>query len=871
MAGNSKIVAIEPETQVPDPVRGTVDEPRSVDDAVDVPWDYEEPKVPSRWRNLVWPVLAVLTISAWTGFFVWTYRATMLAPAAPSMWAGWIRDWSLPVILVCCLWLIVQRNSRKEAERFGATARLLSDESGRLEQRLSTVNSELSLAREFIGAQTRDLDALGRMAADRISDHANRLSALVAENGTRIETIGAVSEAALDNMEKLRGQLPVIASAAKDVTNNIGNAGRTAHTQLEDMISGFSRLNEFGQASEKQVARLREMVAGTMAEFALQSDKLGEIAVARFAALTDRGDEFRAELDSREVEALAAIRTRATALADEMASARETLDVQEAQSLASLRARLVSIRDESAAIGRSVRDGESTALEAWKSATATLEEDLRSAIARVAEVDERAIASARSRLGELTSEADAVDQRFVERDRSYAEEVERRQSESNARHTQHLEAIAAQLAELDAGIAERFREREAQSEQLVAHAAELDRQLEAFNARMTEIVRHGEDANSGVTAGLSALSDKLIASRDALAGTDTAIAALTDGSVRLLELIQGSLKHSAEDLPLALGQTESRLGQVEARAIALRDIANEAESSGARLSDYVIQSGDKLAATASSLIDLQDQVAERSEAQARQFEDLHVALKALDGDNQAIAERAETTLKASIEALSTSARDAVAGIEQMSAASIATLAERLGDESGAAIERVLRARTAEAAGQLEDAANLAAATGRDTAMQLRDQLAKVNELAGNLERRVAQARERAEEQVDNDFARRVALITEALNSNAIDIARVLETDVTDTAWASYLKGDRGIFTRRAVRLLDTGEAKAVMQAYQNDPSFRDHVSRYIHDFEAMLRQLLSTRDGHALGVTLLSSDMGKLYVALAQAIERLRN
>ena len=30
------------------------------------------------------------------------------------------------------------------------------------------------------------------------------------------------------------------------------------------------------------------------------------------------------------------------------------------------------------------------------------------------------------------------------------------------------------------------------------------------------------------------------------------------------------------------------------------------------------------------------------------------------------------------------------------------------------------------------------------------------------------------------------------------------------------------------------------------------------------------RDGSALGVTLLSSDMGKLYVALAQAIERLR-
>ena len=155
-------------------------------------------------------------------------------------------------------------------------------------------------------------------------------------------------------------------------------------------------------------------------------------------------------------------------------------------------------------------------------------------------------------------------------------------------------------------------------------------------------------------------------------------------------------------------------------------------------------------------------------------------------------------------------------------------------------------------------------------MQLRDQLAKVNELAGNLERRVNQARARAEEQVDNDFARRAALITEALNSNAIDIAKAFSADVSNTAWEGYLRGDRGIFTRRAFALIDAAEARTILQIFERDDEFREQVSRYIHDFEAMLRQVLSTRDGNALGVTLLSSDMGKLYVALAQAIERLR-
>ena len=38
----------------------------------------------------------------------------------------------------------------------------------------------------------------------------------------------------------------------------------------------------------------------------------------------------------------------------------------------------------------------------------------------------------------------------------------------------------------------------------------------------------------------------------------------------------------------------------------------------------------------------------------------------------------------------------------------------------------------------------------------------------------------------------------------------------------------------------------------------------------MLRAILQQADGSPLSITLLSSDMGKLYVALAQAIERLR-
>ena len=44
----------------------------------------------------------------------------------------------------------------------------------------------------------------------------------------------------------------------------------------------------------------------------------------------------------------------------------------------------------------------------------------------------------------------------------------------------------------------------------------------------------------------------------------------------------------------------------------------------------------------------------------------------------------------------------------------------------------------------------------------------------------------------------------------------------------------------------------------------------IHTSETLKRRVMPDREGKALAITLLSSDVGKLYVALAQAIERLR-
>jgi hypothetical protein len=94
--------------------------------------------------------------------------------------------------------------------------------------------------------------------------------------------------------------------------------------------------------------------------------------------------------------------------------------------------------------------------------------------------------------------------------------------------------------------------------------------------------------------------------------------------------------------------------------------------------------------------------------------------------------------------------------------------------------------------------------------------------------------------------------------------------VSQADWNAYLKGDQGIFARRAVRMVGRAEVRTIHELYREDADFSEHVNRYVHDFETLLKGVLDARDGSSLAVTMLSSDLGKLYVALAQAMERLK-
>ena len=873
MTGGSHIRAVGPEAAQDAVVVSSdisAEEPLSLEPEWEENWE-EEPSPGSIGRDWVLPAAISAGMLAWTVFFGWAFRAEFLSGGTPQQWAGWIINWSVPILLLVGIWLLVMRTSTRESARFADAAASLSRESVELETRLTAVNRELSLAREFLASQSLELDSLGRIAAERISTHAGELESLIHRNGEQIDSIASVSDTALENMRKLRDDLPVVANSAKDVSSQIGNAGNTAHERLAKLVAGFERLNEFGQASERQVGALSTRIAQMLETFERQIAGLGERATGHFDSLKEQSEEFRVDLEAREVDILAAMRGRVEELRSGMEKLQTEIATKEDESLNALRTRLVALKGEGSSISSRLREGEASAFAAFRETKDRLNSEIREIIGTLDELDQQAVEAAQRRIKELHEEAGRFDDRLAARDLRFNEEIAKRQDEFDTREAQASEILGQRLAALDDALAEREEAQLERARRLSEEGERIAEKVSELNTLFDEVAARSNAAGATIGSGLENVSGKLAQNNAMLEETGETLVELTEASIRLLEIIQSGAKQSREDLPRAIAQASSALTEVEERAVMLQDSVEKAGQHGRDLSGYIIETKAKLEETADSVDDLFARLSERSDVGLGRIESLRGALGELSMESEKLTEHTQESLRSAIIALDEAARSAFATLENGSKEHVGKLAEEIGAETGEALERSLKAHSAEAIGRLEQAAAHAAGVGREAAIQLRDQLAMVNELAGNLEQRVNRARELAEERVDNDFARRMALITDSLNSNAIDISKALSEDVTDTSWASYLKGDRGIFTRRAVRLIDNTEAREIVELYENDDRFREHVSRYIHEFEAMLRSVLSTRDGNALSVTLLGSDMGKLYVALAQAIERLRN
>lgn len=718
---------------------------------------YEEyvEAAPRRLSAVLIPTLLIIALAAWSGFFGWTFSGEISRGLANDRTIALITSWSVPALLLGVIWLLMLRNSHAEAARFGETARLLRLESEALEVRMRTVNEEIALAREFLAHNARELETLGRQAARHLIDAAEQLSASLADSDAKAKTLEAVSNAATSNLEQLRKQLPVVTSAAKDVTNQIGSAGNNAQVQVKSLITSLQHVGDAGKA-------VREYLDGMEVRACEVGGRLDE--TVKNSALLMAESTTLAE--SRTVE-----------MASVMAAAAQKLNA--------------NVTAASSDVDRVVNESSA---------------ELMSSLGLL-----------RGGITDLSESALAEDRRIAE--------IMRRISV-------HIEDSAQRISEVDAAATD-------QTAKLAFAVSALGESTREVGVALT--------SNQGVTDQLLQRSDGLLAN---------------------LAKVNTEIEHS---LPGAMARMDERFAQSTAQLAMASGNADALDI----YSDNILVKLTSL----ENLIGLQrDSLGHLMSDSDEQFAARHVQadalVTALNHTRDLVEELSETTsgkLVNSLLRVRETTKQAAESSRKILDEELATVAERLSDQNKTVLASAIDDQVARLNETMQASIDRNLTLSETATERMAEQLTQLNEMAGNLEKRLSDTRDAFEGADDDSFARRMVVLTESLNSTSIDVAKILSNDVADTAWAAYLKGDRGVFTRRAVRLLDVGEVREIAAHYGNDGEFREHVNRYIHDFEAMMRVLLSTRDGNAIGVTLLSSDIGKLYVALAQAIERLRN
>ena len=422
--------------------------------------------------------------------------------------------------------------------------------------------------------------------------------------------------------------------------------------------------------------------------------------------------------------------------------------------------------------------------------------------------------------------------------------------------TGQIEVLASNLAAQDAA-----------AQTLVSRLA---RDLGELQSSFAALGQSGEAETGRLGAAIEQVRAAVLHLETDLGGSHERAVEVIGRANEMVQALSGIAEQLNGEIPGALRRVEEQAGQTRSAAESLVPMVEIIQVGALDAATQIAAAEASIARQQGALDALLAQMRDHVSAIEEQLRSLSEATAEADSAAGRLADQTGPKLVEALLQVREAANQAAERARETIAAVIPQSASSLGEASRRAMADAIGGTVQQRMQELEALSQRAAEAARQASERLTRQMLTIGEATAAVEARIDAAREARESHDAQNFARRASLLIESLNSTAIDVTKILSNDVTDAEWSAYLKGDRGVFTRRAVRLVDNAEARTIGQHYDSDAEFREQVNRYIHDFEALLRRVLGERDGNALGVTILSSDMGKLYVALAQAIERLR-
>jgi hypothetical protein len=698
----------------------------------------------------------------------------------------------------------------------------------------------------MIGSKVESL--AGHLAAQDAASHAllNELSTGLAELDRRF---GELRDSGTSGAEMLNSSFGTVRVVAQELFRELSSG----HDRAGNLID---RAHEMAHALTGITEQLNGDVPAALVRVEEQAGRTGNAAsaigprVAAIEASATSAASKLAETEASIVRHQEAFEASGTALATQLTAR-----------LAEVEQRFAALRE----TGSNATSELDAAIGAVRASVSELAGSLDGGQERAAEIGARAreidaaLAAINGQLVEAVPAALLRVEEQAERTRDAMASIEPRVAAMEASATN----AAAKLVQTESSVARH-------QEAFAALTADLTRQMADVEARFASLRESGGSSTAELGAAVEAVRTSvsdLAASLEGGQGRADEIAGRARDIGASIAAISSELEERA---PAALAQVEQQAERTRASTSRLLPQVDAIQASAAAAAARIAEAEQSLARQQEQLDALLARVSEGVGTAQAELQGLGAAATEAEGAaGRIVTETAPELIDALVRVREASnqaashAREAIASVIPQSVAALA-------DASRAAVSGAITAPIEQQIGELSRVAERAVGAAQAASERLTRQMLKIGESAAAIEARIDEARRERDDKESENFSRRVALLIESLNSTAIDVTKILSNEVTDSAWAAYLKGDRGVFTRRAVRLLDNSQAREIVQHYENEPEFREQVNRYIHDFESMLRRILADRDSSALGVTILSSDMGKLYVALAQAIERLR-
>ncbi|HET7605471.1 MAG TPA: hypothetical protein VFK28_05320 [Sphingomicrobium sp.] len=432
------------------------------------------------------------------------------------------------------------------------------------------------------------------------------------------------------------------------------------------------------------------------------------------------------------------------------------------------------------------------------------------------------------------------------------------------------ESLAANVGQANSSLETlslRVAEQDRASQKMIA---EIDRGLSMIDERFGELAANGDERANRFLESLSRARTELDTLASQASSQDMAIGSIAERTATLRESIDKLTDEIRDNLGTAIGEAQGGADRLTEAAGALRP-----ELSWLR--DATVEAGERLSATGATIAEQQDRFAALlasvddgvGDAQSK-LSNLASTLAQVEREAAGLSAETAPALVSALVQVKEAAAHAAERAREAIESVIPASAGKLSDETRAALERAIKESVEDRLRDVENVAARAIDSARSASERLTQQMVTIGQSAAALEQHIEETQKDQREKDSEAFARRVSLLIDSMHSAAIDVGKILSDEIDDKAWGAYLKGNRGVFTSRAVRLIGGSETRAIRAHYDSDLEFQRSVNRYVHDFEAMLRRVIAERDGGIIAVTLMSSDMGKLYAALAQAIDKRR-